>query len=162
MPARISDDSWWHHYYRVDVPVPAGKSTIERLRIETGRRATAIPDTVSTEAGTLIDVNQNNAVSPFGVTGRDDVLSYKITLPNGDVVFLNVTEPNHAAHPGVVMQFVAKDNEGNLSIITVGEGTAVLQNIFDPSNTQATELWEQNSRNIIERAERDSESEDKE
>ena len=150
-PSKISNaDSIFHHVYRFESQAGKGDADFEkRLGAELVKSPTPMANRPATNDGNRIDVNADNAISPF--TGKDMVLSYKVGLQNGGAAILNVTTGDHAATWGIVFR-VVQSGSGGAKIVTYGEGDSALQRIFDPKNNQSRDTWNKSSQEIIERA----------
>lgn len=153
MPDKISASAsgMSHHTYRFNEPAGKGDSSYtQRLSSELVNSPTPMTNQPATSQGNRIDVNADNAISRL--TGQDNVMSYKIAMPNGTNGVLNVTTGDHAAKWGIVLRAVQGSAAGAQSITTYGEGDSLLQRAFDPNNNQSREVWRNSSKRIIENA----------
>jgi len=85
-----------------------------------------------------------------GVAGSigSPVMSYIRTDSSGNAVVVNVTQPGHPLHPGVVVRGVVTKN-GQSVVHNVGEGTAPLQSYGRLSDRLINDVWiRQSDQNI--------------
>jgi hypothetical protein len=142
-------EPYYHYYSTLDGPVRFDSQALTQGMVNRptpGREDVVRP---ATPEGTLNEATPRiNLQSPFS-----PVLSYLTTDQNGTPVVVNVTQPGHWLHPGVVMRYVTTSPSGS-TIQNEGAGLAPIQAPGRFLGDHLNRAWRGLSQDIVQEAQR--------